>query len=761
VLLNKVLRPGMSVGKTKQKIRFDGPDFRSLAKPLLIIAVDAEEEFDWTKPFSAESISVDAMRLQEPAQRIIERHGIVPIYICDYAVLSQPAGHEMLKDWHKAGRCAIGAQLHTWVTPPHDETVNEFNSYPCNLPYYLQHEKLRLLTNEIEEKFGERVTVYKAGRNGADRRVVRLLKSLGYKIDLSFNPIRDYRRHKGPDHTIFPHEPFWLDREKEILSIPSTGDVLGILRPLWPGIDSLTWGARSERLHVPGILRRLGLGHRIGLTPEGVSLEDAKSLTRAMFLRGHRVFTVSYHSPSLLPGSTPYVRNQRDLEIFLEWLDGYLEFFTNEMKGQGVTPVELYKLSHVGAVAETHVSNAVCVPNIHGSPGIDSAARSEIAVFDFLSHANMHHAFNEGYIRTLRAAFPDDTIMFYAVRGQIEYLAKKIGDISNVRLVECMPFQVSGGFSRHHAVAGFLAAQKCYRFILDEIRNLKIRFVSLLGVDANLFAVVGQGWPQSSSLPLHMILHGQLGEAMVWRSRNPITRNFDFVRRISGRLPQGARLVALELGVAASIAELSPIIASNIETLEHPILTSEWGHAGLLNGNAPLKIAFLGHTRQAKGFGIFSRLAKSADKKNFEFHAIGLASNDISDLDLRGLHRLPSPDPLLRKTYLDLLAEVDLVCLPLNSRAYEFTASGTVSDAIAALKPLIAIRNPTFEAIVKRYGPIGYLVDSEQDLFSLIKHFNRDEFVRMYPTWIDNLKKARDARNPCILGESYASMLTW
>ena len=601
----------MFLGNLKQKLPFDAPDFRSMTKPLLIIVVDAEEEFDWTKPFRANSLSVHAMRAQEPAQRIMERYGVVPIYVCDYPVAAQPEGFEALQDWHKAGRCVVGAQLHTWVNPPHDETVNEFNSYPCNLPNYLQFEKLRVLTAKIEDAFGERPNAYKAGRNGADRNVVGLLKRLGYKIDLSFNPIRDYRRHKGPDHTVFPHGPFWLDREKDILSIPSTGFVLGALRPLWPGIDTLAWGALSERLHVPSILRRLGLCHRIGLTPEGVPLDDAKFLTRAMFRSGQRVFTVSYHSPSLLPGSTPYVRDDRDLKTFLAWLEGYLDFFKNEMGGQGTTPNELYELSH-GAVGLTQTSDSSAVSDRgrHEILSCSRADRSEIAVFDFLSHANMHHAFNESYIRTLSAAFPNDTIRFYAVEGQVQHLAERIRDLDNVGLFKCMPFQVSIGFSRHHAVAGFLAARKCFSFMWNELRDRRVRFVSLLGVDSNLFAVIGQGWPPLSSVPLHMILHGQLGEAMVWRSRNPITRHFDFVSRLSRPLPQQAKLVALELGVAEAIAELSPIIASNVQTLEHPILTAEWGNAAVVARDGPLKIAFLGHTRQAKGFEVFCALSQ-------------------------------------------------------------------------------------------------------------------------------------------------------
>jgi hypothetical protein len=101
-----------------------------------------------------------------------------------------------------------------------------------------------------------------------------------------------------------------------------------------------------ERLHVAGVFAHLGLLERIRLTPEGISLSEAKRLTRTL-LREHnqRIFVLSYHSPSLEPGHTPYVRTERDLEKLLSWIEGYIEFFLGEIGGTTSTVLDIHKLA--------------------------------------------------------------------------------------------------------------------------------------------------------------------------------------------------------------------------------------------------------------------------------------------------------------------------------------------------------------------------------------------------------------------------------
>src|ERR1700743_2986571 len=90
---------------------------------------------------------------------------------------------------------------------------------------------------------------------------------------------------------------------------------------------------------------------------------------------------------------------------------------------------------------------------------------------------------------------------------------------------------------------------------------------------------------------------------------------------------------------------------------------------------------------------------------------------------------------MARQNSRNAVRPIDLVCLPLHGRAYDFTASGTFADAVSALKPLVAFRNRTFDAIVAKYGPVGWLVESEAELFYLVSTLDRDAFMRARPQW--------------------------
>ena len=73
-----------------------------------------------------------------------------------------------------------------------------------------------------------------------------------------------------------------------------------------------------------------------------MSLGDLQELTRVMVGAGRRVLTLSFHSPSLAPGNTPYVRSAGELKAFLDRLENYLDFFTREIGGISMTAIELH-----------------------------------------------------------------------------------------------------------------------------------------------------------------------------------------------------------------------------------------------------------------------------------------------------------------------------------------------------------------------------------------------------------------------------------
>ena len=380
----------------------------------------------------------------------------------------------------------------------------------------------------------------------------------------------------------------------------------------------------------------------------------------------------------------------------------------------------------------------------------------EIALFDFISHETMHLPFNEEYLRVLRAAFPNDRIVLRARAGHVANLKPRVADLSGIDFEACEPFTPPFGLSTHNPLGGYLAAQACRKTMKEAIQGRPLRLAALLGVDGHLYAAVGRHW--AASAPLHMILHGQLGDAMIWRSRNPLARAADLVAQIQRPLPPSVSLVALELGVKEAIAELAPGNRS-VVTLEHPILMSEWSEETPPAADGTLRIAFLGNARRSKGFEVFANLARSSEREDLRYESIGIAAPDTDHLDVSMLARQPSRVSMSRQDYLDAVRAIDLVCLPLHSRAYDFTASGTFADAVSALKPLIAFRNRTFDAIVAKYGPIGWLIESEAELFYLMATLDQDAFLAARPEWVANLRAIREARRPEMLAAGYAALV--
>ena len=316
-----------------------GASMSHAATPELLVVVDTEEEFDWSAPFSREATATRSIPAQARAHDIYDRLGVVPTYVVDYPVAKDPEAVRFLKALKTAGKAEIGAHLHPWVTPPHVEAVNRRNSYHCNLPADVERAKIEILTSAIAAAFGERPTVFKAGRHGFGPSTARALVELGYEVDCSQLPFTDLSAEDGPDFRGVPAEPYWL--ADGLLEVPLTIGFFGAAAGLGPKLGGLFDSPAAARLRVPGVLARSGLVARSRLTPEGVSAAEQCRLIDALAQRGQTCFTLVYHSPSLEPGHTPYVRDEGELEAFLSALEQVLLHFRDKVGGRFTTLSEL------------------------------------------------------------------------------------------------------------------------------------------------------------------------------------------------------------------------------------------------------------------------------------------------------------------------------------------------------------------------------------------------------------------------------------
>jgi hypothetical protein len=312
-------------------------------RPVLLVLIDAEEEFDWSRAFDRSSTGTTAIRQLLEAQGLFASLGVHATYVVTHPVAAERDSAAVMREIAASPGATIGAHLHPWVTPPFDEQVTNNNSFPGNLDGALEREKLRCVCQAIRDNVGVQPRVYQAGRYGFGPRTATTLDELGFVVDFSPAPPFDYRADGGPNFSHHGVVPRWIGEQRSILSIPITGSYVGFIQSRAHQIYEIATHPSLKWARLPAIFSRLGALDRLRLSPEGFELSDMRRLTRVLLDRGVGIFTLSFHAPSLLPGCTPYVQDLAERAKFLARLRAYLEYFLGEVGGESVSPVALHE----------------------------------------------------------------------------------------------------------------------------------------------------------------------------------------------------------------------------------------------------------------------------------------------------------------------------------------------------------------------------------------------------------------------------------
>lgn len=299
-----------------------------------VVFCDVEEEFDWSRPLDRRERSTLAMAAFPDGHRRFADRGVGLACMIDHPVATDPAAVAILARVLEDGRSSIGAQLHPWVNPPFTEAVTPANSYAGNLPPALEAAKIEALTDAIAAAFGRAPTAYRAGRYGIGPRTLSLLAARGYRIDSSIRARYDYRRDGGPDFGAIGNAAF---RRDGLVELPFGSVYTGLLRRS----GAVLHRAAARLPHGRGLLARSGLLQRVSLTPEDMPLAEALAAIDTAVGEGERLLVLSFHSPSLAPGHTPYVRDAADLAAFHRWWEAVL----NRLDRLGVAPATLDQIA--------------------------------------------------------------------------------------------------------------------------------------------------------------------------------------------------------------------------------------------------------------------------------------------------------------------------------------------------------------------------------------------------------------------------------
>lgn len=308
-----------------------------------LLTVDTEEEFNWRAPLDRYEHRIDAVPALRKFQQFCEGFGVSPVYLIDYPIAASLGAAEALRRALETGHAEIGVQLHPWVNPPHDEEINIYNSYAGNLPAGLERAKFMQLRDMIERNFGTAPRSFRCGRYGAGANTAQILIDGGISIDTSVRATFDYSGDGGPNYRDHPVRPYWLNRAARLMELPLTTVFWGPLSRFGSWLYPRMWRIPMLR----GALARTGLLDRIPLTPEGVSASEAIRGIDAAVDQGLPVLVLSFHSPSLVPGNTPYVASDAQLDEFYDWWRAVFAHLAR----RGIAPTSIAEINSAAELA--------------------------------------------------------------------------------------------------------------------------------------------------------------------------------------------------------------------------------------------------------------------------------------------------------------------------------------------------------------------------------------------------------------------------
>lgn len=296
------------------------------------ITIDTEED-DWGT-YNPKGNTVENIQQLPRLQALFDIYGAIPTYLINYPVATGTRSRPVLENILKSGNCEIGAHCHPWNTPPYLEEASSFTSMMCNLPANIIAEKMTSLSDVIKSNYGISPTSFRAGRWGFNGAVAKCIASLGYKLDTSISPFVNWSENHGPDfsnartnsYRFDPDDIFADKKEGLILEVPPTVGFCQKNTRLAQQTRDYIANSKLSKLRLLGLLDKFNMLNFYWLSPELSNAQQMIKLCNSFIKSGHKFLNMSFHSTTLLPGRTPFVKTNNDLDEFMNRIEAILKY---------------------------------------------------------------------------------------------------------------------------------------------------------------------------------------------------------------------------------------------------------------------------------------------------------------------------------------------------------------------------------------------------------------------------------------------------
>ena len=295
-------------------------------KIAFLITIDTEGDNLWTP---LETVTTRNARYLPRFQNLCDRYGFKPTWLTNYEMAECPEFCEFGRDVLNRSTGEIGMHLHAWNSPPITNDRLEGQAYLIEYPESVMRDKIKFMTDLLEERFRHKMASHRAGRWAFDSRYARMLVQQDYRVDCSVTPhvswtdvLGDPNGSGGTDYTTFPARPYFMDLER----IDREGN--------------------SPLLEVPVSIVSNGNGTR-WLRPNGQNRNSMLGILKLACKEQWPCVEFMLHSSELMPGGSPTFQTQDDIEALYDDLQALLGEAAEQFHGQTLSEFyDVYKIQH-------------------------------------------------------------------------------------------------------------------------------------------------------------------------------------------------------------------------------------------------------------------------------------------------------------------------------------------------------------------------------------------------------------------------------
>jgi hypothetical protein len=312
-------------------------------KPAFLITIDTEGDDLWSAP---RQITTRNAQFLPRFQALCERYHLLPTWLTNHEMVQDPAYRAFAQDLLQRGQGEVGMHLHAWNSPPlhHQLSDDDFRYHPYLLEYpqAVMAAKVRVLTANLEEAFGQKMVSHRAGRWAFDEHYAQILVEHGYRVDCSVTPFVSWRKALGnpkgaggSDYRHFPAHHYFMDLqaihrpgESPLLQVP-----VSIRRgPAFAFSATLQQWEKRAALGVR-VIRRLWPEVR-WLRPNGRNFSTMRGIVAEIVARQEPYAELMLHSSELMPGGSPTLRTAQQIEGLYRDLERLFAFVADHFVGR-------------------------------------------------------------------------------------------------------------------------------------------------------------------------------------------------------------------------------------------------------------------------------------------------------------------------------------------------------------------------------------------------------------------------------------------